>query len=984
MQSSMTESCRLTDHSIIATQKPINHVNPLGESTESLAPADSFSDRRIDFHLAKKPFTGFANVGGDGSFVLETLNATTTSSKNTGSESVGGGYSGKKRDAPELENGLDQELSFGITFGKIGAGPAGLENLGNTCFLNSVLQCLTYTEPLAAYLLSGKHQVTCQKSGFCALCAIQKHVSRALQLSGRSLAPKDLVSNLHCISRTFRNSRQEDAHEYMVNLLESMHKCCLPNGVSIESQSAYDKSLVHKIFGGQLRNQVKCMQCNYCSDKFDAFLDLSLEILQADTLYEAFANFTSKEHLDGGAKQYQCQQCKQKVKALKQLTVYKASNVLTIHLKRFGCHMSGQKIDKNVLFSPILDLKPFVTGPYDGDLTYTLYGVLVHAGWSTDSGHYYCFVRTSSGTWYALDDNRVFQVSENMVFEQEAYMLFYFRDKKNFPSKNTDVHQKEKIVMNGASNGPGEPTKAQMKMALNNRSSNAQTSMKNTAEKENIVMNGTPNGPGAPREVQRDTDLSNGSLNAHMSSATLDTVRSLQSPVAPKEAQMKTGPIDGSLNVKKSLGAVGIEENGFDPVALEETQTNSNLSIRSRVSQKSSAIAGTMITGFSTASKPEHTQMKETSLPISISDYSNTEDCTKFQEIGGSGSAGGNSGGNGYVEVVTAFLKTPDLPTMGGSVEKALGWRNHNTGLSDSPQKENFMENNDFMGKPRRKVKNFLKYNLISMKFSSNVLMKSSLKQRKKKKHKRDKPVKILAQGNLVNRDLSLVNIEACEMVKPLVDNVFKERVDEDGAVGMKLSSNVLLGTTLNQSKKKKHKRNKHVKNLAQENLVNEGSSLLVKIEAQEMVKPVVVNIFKDRVDEDGAVLATNDFNTESQLNTKDSNQLENSRRSLLQEDLLHLPTSGIDDQTVPRWEDDEAAPSQTFIERRHDLTIGYVGDEWDEEHDRGKMKKVRISRSEFDGKNLFQDIANVRLKALNDQQNLSKTLPPKRTNKHF
>lgn len=36
-------------------------------------------------------------------------------------------------------------------------------------------------------------------AGFCALCAIQKHVSRALQLPGRSLAPKDLVSNLRCI-----------------------------------------------------------------------------------------------------------------------------------------------------------------------------------------------------------------------------------------------------------------------------------------------------------------------------------------------------------------------------------------------------------------------------------------------------------------------------------------------------------------------------------------------------------------------------------------------------------------------------------------------------------------------------------------------------------------------------------------------------------------------------------------------------------------
>jgi len=63
------------------------------------------------------------------------------------------------------------------------------------------------------------------------------------------------------ISRTFRNSRQEDAHELMINLLESMHKCCLPSGVPSESQSAYDKSLVHKIFGGRLRSQVCSVHC---------------------------------------------------------------------------------------------------------------------------------------------------------------------------------------------------------------------------------------------------------------------------------------------------------------------------------------------------------------------------------------------------------------------------------------------------------------------------------------------------------------------------------------------------------------------------------------------------------------------------------------------------------------------------------------------------------------------------------------------------
>jgi hypothetical protein len=41
------------------------------------------------------------------------------------------------------------------------------------------------------------------------------------------------------------------------------------------------------------------------------------------------------------------------------------------------------------------------------DLKYSLYGVLVHAGWNTQHGHYYCFVRTSSGLWHNLDDNQV-------------------------------------------------------------------------------------------------------------------------------------------------------------------------------------------------------------------------------------------------------------------------------------------------------------------------------------------------------------------------------------------------------------------------------------------------------------------------------------------------------------------------------------------------------------------------------------------------
>ncbi|BBH08604.1 ubiquitin-specific protease 23, partial [Prunus dulcis] len=490
-------------------------ADALIHKAELQSPSDGYSDlmpesetgssvpqRRIEFHLARKPFNGLNNGGGD--FRLETLNPE-PAARIPGQS----GLSAKKTDGSEfLENGLDPELSFGITFRRIGA---GLMNMGNTCYLNSVLQCLTYTEPLAAYLQSGKHRNSCEDSshkpplplvwmcmqqvpmmvvplaslaffnmfwqheyglhlGLFDAIGLGKWGEHAILLGFVLYAPsrsmlvlrynqlggvwyQRILSLTYGISRNFTKSRQEDAHEYMVNLLESMHKCCLPSGVPSESSSAYEKSLVHKIFGGRLRSQVKCLQCSCCSNKFDPFLDLSLEIFKADSLQKALGNFTAAEQLDGGERQYQCQQCKQKVRALKQMTVHKPPYVLTIHLKRFRAHDPGRKIDRHVKFGPTLDLRPFVSGSYEGDLKYTLYGVLVHCGASTYSGHYYCYVRTSSGMWYSLDDNQVFQVSERIVLEQKAYMLFYVRDRRNIiPRKPVEVARKENFNSAGFKN----------------------------------------------------------------------------------------------------------------------------------------------------------------------------------------------------------------------------------------------------------------------------------------------------------------------------------------------------------------------------------------------------------------------------------------------------------------------------------------------------------------------------------------------------
>lgn len=49
-----------------------------------------------------------------------------------------------------------------LRWGRVYRVGAGLHNLGNTCFLNSTVQCLTYTPPLANYLLSREHTRGCE------------------------------------------------------------------------------------------------------------------------------------------------------------------------------------------------------------------------------------------------------------------------------------------------------------------------------------------------------------------------------------------------------------------------------------------------------------------------------------------------------------------------------------------------------------------------------------------------------------------------------------------------------------------------------------------------------------------------------------------------------------------------------------------------------------------------------------------------------
>ncbi|XP_005058769.1 PREDICTED: ubiquitin carboxyl-terminal hydrolase 42-like isoform X3 [Ficedula albicollis] len=300
---------------------------------------------------------------------------------------------------------------------------AGLHNLGSTCYLNVILQCLTYTAPLANYLLSRQHSRFCRRQGFCMMCIMEVHVRKVLFSSATAIRPRAVVRDLKFIGE-FQPDYPGDAYEFLRCTVNAMQRACLSGSRDSDSSSG-ETTIIHQIFGGYLRSRVTCLSCKTVSDFFRAFRDVLLKIKGALSLTTALEHFMAPKQTEG-RKCFKCRKCKKKVAVSKVVTVHRAPRIFTVCLGRADDGTS-RKLSQVVEYPECLDLRPYMSDPDREPLLYSLYAVVVHSGHTCLGGHFFCYIKASDGQWYKMNDVSVESCDLHTALGQQAYLLFYAR-----------------------------------------------------------------------------------------------------------------------------------------------------------------------------------------------------------------------------------------------------------------------------------------------------------------------------------------------------------------------------------------------------------------------------------------------------------------------------------------------------------------------------------------------------------------------------
>lgn len=326
------------------------------------------------------------------------------------------------------------------------AGNKGLANLGNTCYMNAALQCLSHLLEFHPknndFLKENK-----SKNSMCqSWIQLQDHLWS--DDNRNPIAPKNFLQTFmtECDkdNKEFHNFHQNDTEEFIEYFMDLLHKSMKKQvNITIEGEAVSnvdklaikaikdwssffknDYSYIIKKFYSQLLSITSCTECDYIATNHDPIMVLSLELPPGNiTLYDCLDSFTKKTTLDCD-NSWKCEQCGNYVEPEKKILLWKSSNVLILLLKRYT---SFSKDNRYIEFPVNLDMSKYSLDYNSSGSSYTLSGMCIQQG-GFGGGHYYAICKNPlNDEWNIYNDTQVTSINESELLKENPYCLFYRR-----------------------------------------------------------------------------------------------------------------------------------------------------------------------------------------------------------------------------------------------------------------------------------------------------------------------------------------------------------------------------------------------------------------------------------------------------------------------------------------------------------------------------------------------------------------------------
>ena len=335
-------------------------------------------------------------------------------------------------------------------------GLSGLVNFGNTCYMNSAIQCLSQIKKFREYFTSKafgndidrkKEEITLIIEWYKVLCALWQENSilkpQSFRNEVRMLAFKQGI-NLNLVG-----NGQNDVQEFIVFLINSLHNGLskkvnmnisgkIVNDLDRQALEAFkswrlffkdDYSNMVDLFYGQHSSNIYNLEKNKLSTTYEPFCYLTLPIPnltnkeQKVSIQDCLNEYTSFEKLDGENKWFY-EEKKEYIECYKQIKFWSTPKVLIIVLKRF---LNNGSKNTALIDFPLdeLDLSSYSLGYGASKNKYKLRSISNHTG-SLGGGHYFSYCLSSEDNkWYCFNDTLVKPIEKDKLVSDLAYCLFY-------------------------------------------------------------------------------------------------------------------------------------------------------------------------------------------------------------------------------------------------------------------------------------------------------------------------------------------------------------------------------------------------------------------------------------------------------------------------------------------------------------------------------------------------------------------------------